>query len=77
MVKRGAEGEQPNEEEADEDDADETLGERIEEARGVLERLEEIRRDSKEGNQLRRQHVLFYSLFKFNCYFKHDWMMIF
>ncbi len=48
-MKRATESEQNAEEEADEEDTDETLAERIEEARGVLEKLEEIRRDSKDG----------------------------
>ncbi len=50
-MKRATESEQNAEEEADEEDTDETLAERIEEARGVLEKLEEIRRDSKDGKQ--------------------------
>ncbi len=50
-MKQATESEQNPEEEADEEDTDETLAERIEEARGVLEKLEEIRRDSKDGKQ--------------------------
>ena len=49
MVKHDGENEQ-TEEEVDEEDTDETLAERIEEARNILEKLEEIRRDSKDGN---------------------------
>ncbi|CAF3511735.1 unnamed protein product [Rotaria socialis] len=48
LVKRDGESEQ-TEEEADDQDTDETLAERIEEARSILEKLEEIRRDSKDA----------------------------
>ncbi|CAF4967726.1 unnamed protein product, partial [Rotaria sp. Silwood1] len=48
LVKRDGESEQ-NEEEADDQDVDETLAERIEEARSILEKLEEVRRDSKDA----------------------------
>ena len=47
LVKSSGEGEQ-NEEEADEEETDETLAERIEEARSVLEKLEESRRENKD-----------------------------
>ena len=51
LVKRGSEQEQQEEEEAEEEEMDDNLTERIEEARGVLEKLEEIRRDAKDGRQ--------------------------
>lgn len=48
LVKSSGENEQ-NEEEADEEEVDETLAERIEEARSVLEKLEESRRENKDA----------------------------
>ena len=51
-MKRQQEQENAEDETIDEDDVDESLAERIEEARNVLERLDEIRRDSKEGEYL-------------------------
>ena len=51
LVKRGDEQPQPEEEEVEEEEIDDSLTERIEEARGVLEKLEEIRRDTKDGTQ--------------------------
>jgi hypothetical protein len=52
-VKRQQDQENAEEEEVDEEDVDESLADRVEEARNVLERLDEIRRDSKEGKYLR------------------------
>lgn len=49
-MKRSNESEQ-NEEELDEEDIDETLADRVDEARSVLERLEEARRDNKDGKR--------------------------
>lgn len=49
LVKRGNEQEHQEEEEVEEEEMDDNLTERIEEARGVLEKLEEIRRDAKDG----------------------------
>ncbi|UJR15265.1 hypothetical protein I4U23_002219 [Adineta vaga] len=48
LVKRSNESEQ-NEEEIDEEDVDETLAERVDEARSVLERLEEARQNNKDA----------------------------
>ena len=58
-MKRQQDQENAEEEEVDEEDVDESLAERVEEARNVLERLDEIRRDSKEGKYLHtRAHYL-------------------
>jgi hypothetical protein len=70
LIKSGNESEQ-NEEEADEEDTDETLAERIDEARSVLEKLEETRRESKDGKTMERVFK------KNNLLFQHDWMMNF
>lgn len=49
-MKRGTEGEQnAGEEEAEEEEPDESLENRIEEARPILERLDELRREAKDG----------------------------
>ena len=52
-------GEQ-NEEEADGENMDETLADRVEEARNILEKLEEIRRDPKDSNNQMKK-PLFYN----------------
>ena len=49
MIKRGEPDPVGGEEEAEEEELDESTSERIEEARSVLEKLEEIRRDAKDG----------------------------
>ena len=49
MIKRSEQ--EQNEEEMEEEDVDETLNDRIEEARAVLERLNEIRHESKDGRK--------------------------
>ena len=48
-MKRAAEPDEPAGEEINEEDMDETLVERTEEARGILDKIEEIRRDDKDG----------------------------
>ena len=48
-MKRAGEPDEQAGEEINEEDIDETLVERTEEARGILEKIEEIRRDDKDG----------------------------
>jgi anti-sigma28 factor (negative regulator of flagellin synthesis) len=50
LVKRAAEPDEQAGEEINEEDVDETLVERTEEARGILEKIEEIRRDDRDGS---------------------------
>lgn len=51
MIKRSEQDQ--TEEDLDEEDLDETLNDRVEEARSLLERLEENRRESKDGSTVR------------------------
>lgn len=59
LVKRSEQDQ--NEEEIDEEDMDDSMGERVEEARALLERLEDNRRESKDG---RLDDELLTSIFK-------------
>lgn len=69
MVKRSEQDQ--NEEEIDEEDMDDSMGERVEEARALLERLEENRRESKDG----RTEIFQFSVFNriFSSIFQVVW----
>lgn len=73
LVKRDGESEQ-TEEETEDPDTDETLGERIEEARGILEKLDEARREAKDGNEIQLNCPFFLNIYYF---LKLVWMMNF
>ncbi len=70
LIKRNNEQGQ-NDEETFDEEMNESSGERIEEAKNILDKIEELRRDPKYGN---RKNVFYFPI-ENNLSFQHVWMM--